>query len=179
MPTPYVGQIIMFAGNYAPQGFALCQGQLLSIADNQVLFQLIGTTYGGDGQSTFALPDLRARVPIGDGQGRGLSNYAIGQTVGTEAVVVAQPQLPAHGHPVAAVGQQGTGNIPANNVVLAALGGQAGSGPDQVPAYGPPNDPVQLAANSVGSAGGSQPHTNLQPYLAINYCIALNGGFPS
>ena len=179
MPTPYVGQIIMFAGNFAPQGWALCQGQLLPIADNEVLFQLIGTTYGGDGQSTFALPDLRGRVPIGDGQGRGLSNYAIGDTVGTEGVVLTQPQLPAHVHPVAAVSQQGTGNIPANNVVLAALGGQAGSGPDQVPAYGPPRDTTQLASNTVGNAGGSQPHTNLQPYLAINYCIALYGAYPS
>ena len=179
MPTPYVGQIIMFAGNFAPQGWALCQGQLLPISEYQVLFQLIGTTYGGNGQSTFALPDLRSRVPIGDGQGQGLSNYAIGRTVGTEAVVLTQTQLPPHGHPVAAITPQGTANVPAGNTLLAALGGQAGSGPDQVPAYGPPNDQTQLSANSVGSAGGSQPHGNLQPYLAINYCIALNGAFPS
>jgi microcystin-dependent protein len=179
MPTPYVGQIIMFAGNFAPQGWALCQGQLLPISENQVLFQLIGTTYGGDGQSTFALPDLRARVPIGDGQRRGLSNYAIGETVGVETVSLRQTQLPQHSHPVAAISQPGTANVPAGNALLAALGGQAGSGPDQVPAYAPPQDQTNLNANSVGGAGGSQPHTNLQPYVAINYCIALNGAFPS
>src|SRR5262245_21653667 len=112
MATRYIGQIIMFAGNYAPPGWALCQGQLLPIADNNMLFQLIGTTYGGDGTTTFALPDLRARIPVGDGHGQGLSNYAIGEQVGVEAVTLTAAQLPPHSHPVAVLNTPGTRNIP-------------------------------------------------------------------
>ena len=179
MPTPYVGQIIMFAGNFAPQGWALCQGQLLDITEFEVLFQVIGTTYGGDGQTTFALPDLRSRVSIGDGQGPGLSNYAIGQTVGTEGVVLIPAQLPSHTHAVAAISQPGSTNVPAGNAFLSALGGQAGSAAFQVPAYAPPGDQTQLNANTITMTGGGQPHSNLQPYQAVNYCIALYGVFPS
>jgi microcystin-dependent protein len=179
MPTPYIGQIIMFAGDFAPQGWVLCHGQLLPIADNPALFQLIGTTYGGDGDATFALPDLRGRVPIGDGQGRSLSNYAIGQQVGVEAVTLTSAQLPPHSHPVAALRGRGSAHVPANNVLLAALGGDAASGQYEVSAYAPARDATELNAHTVGLAGGSQPHNNLQPYLSVNYCIALQGVFPS
>ena len=176
MPTPFVGQIIMFAGNYAPEGWALCDGSLLPVADYEDLFALIGTTYGGDGQETFGLPDLRGRVPIGDGQG--LSNYIIGETCGVETVKLQRDHLPQHSHPVAAVHDLGNTNIPAGNVVLAALGGQAGSGEFQVAAYAPANDLLTLNPNSVSITGGDQPHENIQPYQAVNYCIALAGAMP-
>jgi microcystin-dependent protein len=179
MSSPYVGQIIMFAGDFAPAGWALCQGQVLSIAENQALFNLIGTTYGGDGESTFALPDMRGRVPISQGQGQRLSNYALGQQVGVEAVTLTPGQLANHGHPVLAVNQPGNANVPSDNVLLAALGGQAGSGNFQVFAYAPPGAQTQLNANTVGTTGGSQPHGNVQPYLSLNYCIALTGTYPS
>jgi len=179
MPTPFVGQIIMFAGDFAPEGWALCDGSLLPVADHQDLFALIGTTYGGDGQDTFGLPDLRGRVPIGDGQGQGLSNYIIGETCGVETVKLQRDHLPQHSHRVAAVHDQGNTNVPAGNVVLAALGGQAGSGEFQVAAYAPAGDLLPLNQNSVSVAGGDQPHGNIQPYQAVNYCIALTGAMPT
>jgi microcystin-dependent protein len=179
MSSPFVGQIIMFGGNFAPAGWALCDGSLLPIEEYMELFNLIGTTYGGDGQTTFAVPDLRGRVPISNGQGRGLSNYALGNAVGMEEVRLTQSQLPPHQHPVAAVNQPGNANVPAGNVLLAPLGGQAGSGDFQVSAYAPAGNQTDLNANSVTPAGGSQPHSNIQPYLAVNYCIALEGVYPS
>ena len=179
MSSPFIGQIIMFAGNFAPAGWALCQGQLLSVAENEVLFNLIGVTYGGDGETTFALPDLRGRLPISSGKGQGLSNYALGNAVGLEQVQLTQSQLPAHQHPVVAVNQPGTANVPSGNVLLAPLGGQAGSGDFQVSAYAPPSNQTDLNANSIAAAGGSQPHSNIQPYQAVNYCIALDGLYPS
>jgi microcystin-dependent protein len=179
MSTPFVGQIIMFGGNFAPAGWALCQGQLLAIGDYMQLFNLIGTTYGGDGETTFALPDLRGRVPISNGHAQGLASYALGNAVGQEAVRLTTSQLPPHQHPVAAVNQAGNASVPAGNVLLAPLGGQAGSGDFQVFAYAPPGSTTDLAAASVAAAGGSQPHSNIQPYLSLNYCIALEGIYPS
>lgn len=179
MPTPYVGQIIMFAGNFAPQGWALCEGQLLSIADNMALFNLIGTTYGGDGQSTFALPDLRGHVPVSQGRGPGLSNYALGEWAGVEAVTLSQYQLPSHSHTVLAVAQPGDANIPSDQKLLATLGGQAWSGDFAVSAYAQAGAQAQLNANTVGPTGGSQQHDNIQPYQSLNYCIALTGLYPS
>ena len=179
MSSPYVGQIIMFAGNFAPVGWALCDGRLMAIADNMALFNLIGTTYGGDGESTFALPDMRGRVPLSQGQGQRPSYYALGQRVGVENVALTQGQLANHGHPVMAVNQPGNANVPSGNVLLAALGGQAGSGDFQVSAYAPPGAQTQLNANTVGTTGGGQPHSNIQPYQSLNYCIALTGAYPS
>jgi len=179
MSSPFVGQIIMFGGNFAPAGWALCQGQLLPIEGNEVLFNLIGTTYGGDGKTDFALPDLRGRLPVSSGQGRGLSNYALGNTFGVEQVVLTQSELPPHGHPVVAANQPGNASVPAGNLLLSPLGGQAGSGQTQVSAYAPPGNQTALAANSVTAAGNGQPHSNLQPYLSVNYCIALKGVYPS
>jgi microcystin-dependent protein len=177
MPNPYVGQIIMFGGNFAPQDWALCDGSLLQISEYDQLFSLIGTTYGGDGQTTFALPDLRGRVPIGVGQGPGLTGYAPGQEVGLESVTLTMQQLAPHSHAVGVTTVPGNANTPGNNL-LAALGGQAGDGPYQTPAYGGPGDQTQLNAVSVGPAGGGQPHDNRQPYLSLNYCIAVYGTMP-
>jgi microcystin-dependent protein len=175
MSSPFVGQIMIFAGNFAPEGWAICEGQYLSIAENQPLFDVIGTTYGGDGTSTFALPDLRGRVPFGFGQGRGLSPYRIGQTVGAESVQLTIAQLPPHGHNVSAVDGPGNSNIPADNAVLSGLGGQAGSGEFQTPGYAPPGNETALHPKSISMSGGSQSHDNMQPYLVLNFCIALTG----
>jgi microcystin-dependent protein len=179
MSETFLGQIMVFGGNFAPAGWAICDGRLLPIADNQALFSLIGTTYGGDGQSTFALPDLRGRVPLGVGQAPGLSAYQLGEKVGIEQVHLAIAQLPPHSHPVMAVDAAGNGAVPASNTVLASLGGQASAPPYQTPAYAPPGTETALNGVTVGSAGGSQPHTNIQPYLAINFCIALTGPMPT
>lgn len=178
MSSPFVGQIMIFAGNFAPVGWAVCDGQLLSVAENEQLFNLIGITYGGDSVSTFALPDLRGRVPIGQGQGPGLSPYQIGETVGAESVFLRTSQLPPHSHIVSAVDGPGNGNIPADNTVLSGLGGQAASGEFQTPAYAPPGSEMALYPNTVGMNGGSQPHDNRQPFLVFNFCIALSGANP-
>ena len=177
MSSPFVGQIMLFAGNFAPEGWAICDGRLLPAEENQALFNVIGTTYGGD-HSMFALPDLRGRVPIGQGQGRGLSPYQIGQTVGAESVHVTTAQLPPHGHVVSAADGPGNSNIPADNTVLSGLGGQAASGQFETPGYAPPGNETALHPRSVGMSGGSQGHGNVQPYLTFNFCIALSGANP-
>jgi microcystin-dependent protein len=179
MSNPYVGQIIMFAGDFAPPGWALCNGQLLPIGGNEVLFNLIGTTYGGDGSETFALPDMRSRVPIGQGRSPPLSSYALGDKVGSETVALRPSTLAPHTHRVVALNGPGSANAPSGNALLSALGGQAGSGPDQIPAYAPPNHQTALNAASVGPTGGGQAHDNRQPYQAVNFCIALTGIYPS
>jgi len=168
--TPFVGQIEMFAGNFAPVGWMFCEGQLLSISENPTLFNLIGTTYGGDGVQTFALPDLRGRVIISAGQGPGLSNYVIGQTGGAETVTLTQAQLPPHGHALYADSMSGasdnpTGHLPANS-------------PDGIPSYG--IHPVRAVTNAaLQSSGAGQPHNNVKPYLVIRYIIAIVGVYPS
>jgi microcystin-dependent protein len=177
MSSPFVGQIMVFAGNFAPEGWAICDGRLLSAAENQALFNVIGTTYGGD-HSMFALPDLRGRVPIGQGRGRGSSSYQIGQKVGAESVHLTIAQLPPHGHIVSAVEGPGNGDIPAGNTVLSSLGGQAASGPFETPGYAPPGNETALHPGSVGMSGGSLGHDNVQPYLTFNFCIALSGASP-
>lgn len=166
MSTPYVGEIRMFAGNFAPAGWALCQGQLLAISENDVLFNLIGTTYGGDGQSTFALPNLQSRLPVHVGPG-----FALGQSGGAEEVTLTTSQIPTHSHPlVASTNNASTANASGN--LLA-----------QTPSYTPyitgfpASSPLNAA--SVGSSGGSQPHDNMHPFLVINFIISLFGVFPS
>ena len=178
MSSPFIGQIMVFPGNYAPGGWAVCDGSLLAAADYPELFEVIGTTYGGDGQ-TFALPDLRGRVPIAVGQGRGLPSYSLGQKAGQETVTLTIAQLPPHSHRVMAADTPGDSDTPANTTVLSALGGQAAAGEYATPAYAPPRTQTALNAASVGSAGGSRPHNNLQPYLAITFCIALGGTMPA
>src|ERR1700741_95836 len=125
MSSPFIGQIMVFPGNYAPGGWAICDGALLAVAQYPQLFEVIGTTYGGDGQQTFALPDLRGRAPIGQGQGRGLPAFALGQKTGSEAVTLTIAQMPPHSHRAMAADNPGDSNIPASNTVLSALGGQA------------------------------------------------------
>lgn len=168
--TPMIGEIRMFAGNFAPLGWALCNGQLLSIAGNDFLFTLIGTTYGGDGQTNFALPDLRGRVPIHDGLGAGLSSYVQGQTGGTEQVTLNVNQMPAHNHVPQCLSTAGTSKNPKGQVWAADGGGSTFSYSSTA------NNP--MAAGALGVAGGSQPHDNVQPYLGINFIIALVGLFP-
>ncbi|MCZ8523997.1 MULTISPECIES: phage tail protein [Paenibacillus] len=172
MSEPYIGEIRMFGGNFAPQGWAICNGQLLSIADNTALFSLIGTTYGGDGQSTFGLPDLRGRAPVHQGQNPVTrSHFTMGQMSGVETVMLTQAQIPAHTHTVQAQKEPGTAGSPAGAVWAASA-----VNPYAAPA-GAPSGAMHPAA--VAPAGGNQPHDNMMPYLAIQFIISLEGIYPS
>ena len=165
MSTPFVGEIRMFAGGFAPQDWAFCDGQLLSIAENEVLFNLIGTTYGGDGQTTFALPDMRGRIPVPVGQG-----HVIGEAAGTETVTLTSAQLPSHSHVMQA----------SANFVSTAAGPTAATGASTTAYfYGDGNDAVTMSQAAISTAGGNLPHDNMAPYLGINYIISLFGVFPS
>ncbi|MBE7559192.1 phage tail protein [bacterium] len=164
MAEPYVGEIRMFAGNFAPTGWMFCEGQLLPISENETLFQLIGTAYGGDGQSTFALPDLRGRIPLHAGNG-----FILAETGGSESVTLTVNQLPAHSHHLPISSQQATQVGPAGNVLAQA----------EVDIYAAAGPPATLAPGAVGSAGGSQPHDNMMPFLCIHFIISLFGIFPS
>ena len=167
MAQPYVGEIRMFAGNFAPAGWMFCEGQLLAISEYETLFNLIGTTYGGDGQSTFALPDLRGRVPMHFGNG-----FTLAETGGVEEVTLTVSQIPAHSHPALGSTNTGTGTSPTNNV-LNNLTGATNS------AYGTDAPKLLLNPASISPVGGSQPHTNFQPYLCVDFIISLFGIFPS
>ena len=170
MPEPYVGEIRMFAGNFAPNGWMFCEGQTLAIAENEVLFQLIGTTYGGDGEETFNLPNLASRVPIHMGTGPDGTTYQIGEAAGTEQETLTVNQIPSHTHPLTGETGNGTQGNPSNNVLATStiVKLYAGETPD-----------ANMAASSIGPAGGSQPHENTQPFLCINFIISLFGVFPS
>ena len=163
---PFVGEIRMFAGNFAPLGWATCDGQLLSIAENSVLFQLLGTTYGGDGQNTFGLPDLRGRVPVHVG-----SNLAMGEAGGSETVALTAANLPTHGH-AAHAASAGTTLSPAGNYWAADPG-------ENVAPYAAAPDGTMMAGSAIGAQGGGQPHENMQPFLAVTFIISLYGVFPS
>src|SRR3982751_38717 len=165
MAQPYVGEIRMFAGNFAPAGWMFCEGQLLPIDENEVLFQLIGTTYGGDGQSTFALPDLRGRVPVHWGNGVNLAESA-----GVEEVTLTGQQIPVHTHPFLASGGQGSDAVPTGNVM---------AGSPNLSMFREATPGAGMSPLAVGSVGGSQPHTNFQPYLCVDFIISLFGIFPS
>ncbi len=165
MAQPYVGEIRMFAGNFAPAGWMFCEGQLLAISENETLFQLIGTTYGGDGQSSFGLPDLRGRLPLHQGNG-----FILAETGGAEDVTLTVSQTPVHTHPLVANGAVGNLNTPVNNML-----GSSGT----LDMYREASPTVALVANSVTVQGGSQPHTNLQPFLCVNFILSLFGIFPS
>ena len=177
MDSPYIGSIVMFAGNFAPRGWALCEGQILPIAQNTALFSILGTTYGGNGQTTFALPDLRGRVPVGQGQGPGLSPYVLGEMTGVETVALLPNEMPAHSHNVqVSTGQADTAT--ANSNYLANSVGSLAGDPVAVNTYnGTPSG--FLGGASISMTGGSLPHDNIQPSLCINFIIALNGIFPS
>lgn len=176
MSTPFMAQIETFSFNFAPQGWAQCNGQLLPINQNQALFSLLGTTYGGDGRVNFALPDLRSRVPIHQGGG-----HTLGEKGGQEAHTVLVSEMPAHNHAIMTdATHQGTINLPATNTVLAqSIGVNSNGGNFAFDIYGAVAVGGVLDPNTVTNTGGSQPHTNLMPYLVINMCIALQGIFPS
>ena len=169
MATPYVGEIRMFAGNFAPAGWSLCQGQLLAISENEVLFNLIGTTYGGDGQQTFGLPDLRGRAPIHQGPG-----FVIGQNGGSENVTLTATQLPSHNHLAAA---SGSGDVVSPDGAFWSTDPGGNTAAYTTP---PQGTPPTMASNAIGSSTGEAlPHDNMQPFLAVNYIISLFGVFPS
>lgn len=165
MAQPYVGEIRMFGGNFAPAGWMFCEGQLLPISENETLFNLIGTTYGGDGQSTFALPDLRGRLPIHFGNG-----FVLAETGGVEQVTLTVQQMPVHTHPLLASTSPGTQNAPNNNLTAAS---------PSVTLYTGDITDSNMSQNAVGIIGGSQPHTNFQPYLCVDFIISLFGIFPT
>lgn len=167
MAQPYVGEIRMFAGNFAPAGWQLCEGQLLPISENETLFQLIGTTYGGDGQNTFALPDLRGRIPVHQGNG-----FILAESGGAEEVTLTVNQIPAHSHPFLASDNSGTSTTPANSLLAKNTSIDAYSTDTSVGF-------VNMNPGIVGPTGGSQPHNNFQPYLCVNFIISLFGIFPS
>ena len=165
MAQPYIGEIRIFAGNFAPAGWMFCEGQLLPISENDTLFNLIGTTYGGDGQETFGLPDLRGRLPIHQGNG-----FILAETGGAEEVTLTVQQIPAHSH--ALLGNTGNGSqaSPGNNVLASSV---------VMSLYAGETPGVQMAPNAIGPVGGSQPHTNFQPYLCVNFIISMFGLYPS
>lgn len=173
-----LGEIRMFAGNFAPRGWAFCNGQILSIAQNTALFSLLGTTYGGNGSTTFALPDLRGRSPIGTGQGPGLSNYVLGQQGGIESQTLLTNNMPAHTHPLSepASTSAGTSNTPGADKVLAKA-----VTPDrqEVNIYTTATPDTSLKSSPAGVTGGSIPLVTRAPFLAINYIIAVEGIYPS
>jgi microcystin-dependent protein len=165
---PFIGQIVMFAGNFAPQGWALCDGQLLQISQNPALFSILGTTYGGDGRTTFALPDLRGRAPLHPGNGPGLTPRALGEKSGVENVTLSVNQMPTHNHLVR----------------CSALAGNNRGPEDQVPAAHDDQNYRQdgqktMKSDMIHDAGGGQAHDNMQPFLAVNFIIALQGVYPS
>lgn len=175
MSTPFLGQINMTAINFASRGHAFCSGQLLPISQNSALFSLLGTIYGGDGQNTFALPDLRGRIPVNQGQGPGLSNYIIGSKAGTEMVTLTSNQMPQHSHvPVGKTSSAGAVPSPTGNTWSA--NGTSVSSQFAVDTTTPK---VSMAPSQVGLAGGNQPHNNVPPFLVINFVIALEGIYPS
>lgn len=195
MANPFIGQITLFAGNFAPRAWAFCDGQLLPIAQNTALFSILGTTYGGDGRTTFSLPDLRGRAPIGPRRGPGLSDYRLGQRGGVEQVTLNQLNLPSHSHfmgattaPVAvastlkASGEEGDKEDAGGNAMAGLTNGYVTETPDEDMAAGSVVSSIPAGTTipaQIGNTGGSQPFDNRQPWLAINYIIALQGTFPS
>ena len=169
MSSPFVGEIRLFGGNFAPAGWAFCQGQLMAISENEVLFNLIGTTYGGDGQQTFALPDLQGRLPMHMGTGPGLSARTIGEEGGVETVTLTVNQIPNHSHVPLAVSGSGNQSTPQNGVWAGVT--------TSIYTSNPPNTAFNPTLG--GNTGGSQPHDNLMPFLAVSFIISLFGIFPS
>ena len=176
MSEPFVGEIRMFAGNFAPRAWAFCDGQLLAVSSNDALFSLLGTTYGGDGRTTFGLPDLRGRVPVHQGSGPGLSPKPLGSKGGTESETLTVSQIPSHDHGARMVAV----STPADSA--AAVGhqfAQSVGGPIYHTGTGRGSKPASMNANAMASSGGSQAHTNLAPTLCLNFIIALFGIYPS
>lgn len=174
----FLAAIILFAGNFAPRGWAFCGGQILAIAQNTALFSLLGTTYGGNGQTTFALPDLRGRVPVGAGQGPGLSNINLGEMAGAPTHTLIITEMPAHNHTVTlqAVSTAGNTHTPGPTTSMAQL---VDSRSNPLNVYSTAAANTSSAGGSASIAGGSQPHNNMQPYLGMNYIITMEGIYPS
>lgn len=171
MADPFVAEIRIFPFNFAPKGWAWCDGQLLPLSQNTALFSLLGTTYGGNGKSNFALPDLQGRAPMHPGQGPGLSLHDLGETGGSETVTLLESEIPAHSHGLMASGVTGNRTTPVANSIARV----AGATPYLPPAGAPL---VSMAPEALAPAGGDQPHNNMQPYLTFYFCIALQGVFP-
>ena len=178
MADPFVAEIRIFGFNFAPTGWAQCNGQLLPISQNTALFSLLGTFYGGDGKSTFALPDLQGSVPTNQGQGSGLQEWFVGQMEGSDTVTLLVSEMPLHNHLLAATTTVGTTNVATNNQLGKGQSGNPVSGVTQARVYSAnaPQTPMQFQGISI--AGSSLPHNNLMPYLVLNYCIAMQGVFP-
>ncbi len=177
MSSPFVAEIRMFGFNFAPIGWALCDGQLLPISQNTALFSLLGTTYGGDGKSTFALPNLQGSVPVGAGQGPGLSLYDLGQPGGSETITLLTSEMPLHSHFLDAVSSNATVADPTSaNLAKGKYSSGALSGAVAYYTTQAPN--AQMNLQAVGISGGSLPHNNVMPYIVVNFCIALQGVFP-
>ena len=179
MPDPFIGQINMFGGNFAPRGWALCDGQLLAISANTALFSILGTTYGGDGRTTFGLPDLRGRAALHAGQGPGLTNRPLGSKGGAETVTLNTQQMPSHNHDMLAVNTNATTNEPVGNIL-----GRGGSTDltepvEEVYVPKPAGTTSTLDSTAITNTGGAQAHPNVQPFQTVNYIIALVGIFPS
>lgn len=172
----YMGEIRLFAGDFAPKYWAFCNGQLLAIAQNQALFSLLGTTYGGNGQTTFALPDLKGRVPVGVGQGPGLSSVNLGDKFGAENVTLIANQLPIHSHSLNASGNGPTINTAEVNLLASQARANGGTMPD---VYAANSGPVAMGSSAIGNTGGNQPFSIRQPHLGLNYVICLSGLYPS
>ncbi len=172
MPAePFISEIFMAGMNFAPRGYSFCNGQTISIATNTALFSLLGTTFGGNGTTTFNLPDLRGRVPMGQGSGPGLTPRTLGEVSGTETVTLLSTQMPAHTHSLLAVSDPGDASAPQGNLL-------ANSGALDKE-YKSTGTVVAMSPSAIGIAGGSQPHSNIQPYLVVNFYIATEGIFPS
>jgi len=168
---PFVAEIRIFPFNFAPKGWAFCDGQILPLSQNTALFSLLGTTYGGDGKSNFALPNMQGNAPMHPGQGPGLSLHDLGETGGSDTVTLLESEIPSHPHSLMGVAVVGTKSLPTGN----AFARVSGATPYLPPAGAPL---VSMNANALTPAGGDQPHNNLQPYLTLNFCIALQGVYP-
>jgi microcystin-dependent protein len=166
---PFVAEIRIFPFNFAPRGWAFCDGQLLPLSQNTALFSLLGTTYGGNGKSNFALPDLQGAVPMHPGQGPGLSLYDLGQMGGSDSVTLLESEIPMHSHAMQATAGVAAGRDPTDAALARSRGANA---------YGPASSLVPMSGQALAISGGSLPHNNLQPYLTLNFCIALQGVFP-
>jgi microcystin-dependent protein len=169
---PFVAEIRIFPFNFAPKGWAFCDGQILPLSQNTALFSLLGTTYGGDGKSNFALPDMQGNAPMHPRQGPGLSLHDLGETGGSETVTLLESEMPAHSHNLKAASGTGTKSTPAANSLARTSGATPYIAASPAPSLTP------MAAQAITPAGGDQPHNNLQPYLTLNFCIALQGVFP-
>ncbi|MBL9133492.1 MAG: phage tail protein [Verrucomicrobiaceae bacterium] len=169
MADPFVAEIRIFGFNFAPTGWAFCNGQILPISQNTALFSLLGTTYGGDGKSTFALPDLQGCAPMNLGQGPGLSQHFLGESGGTETVTLLESEIPSHSHALNASQADSASRIPVGDLPATGIG---------IGIYAPSGSLTPMSPNTLSTAGGSLPHNNMMPYLTANFCIALQGIFP-